>query len=145
MAYLVVLRTFIQVFQCLKRFPLKIDDYPSISEDQWFAKIKKELKIESLEELDAKHGFAINPLLRDKVDNAVVERTDNQWKFGLVLKLEDAKTFNTKLKKLLGWGMTAFQVHISATELDLETAFEGIFLEMIYPSLSSMMTIRSQL
>lgn len=115
---------------------MESQEFPHISEQEWLDKIKKELKISDISEISTKHGFAINPLLRTEIEQPIVERKSNIWKFGLTIELTDAESFNARIREYLGWGMNAVYVQVTGRNIDFEKAFEDVYLEMIYPIFS---------
>lgn len=123
-------------------------EFPSISKEEWLAKIEKDLKGRSLEELDwaPEEGIRISPFshLEDRKKAAATgdSRAQNHWEIGQYIPLTDPKAANISLQSALNGGVNAplFELESQLTEQALGQLFEGIVPTFISTHFSCLKT-----
>lgn len=109
-------------------------DFPSISKEEWLAKIEKDLKGRSIDELnwEPEAGIKISPFfhLEDRKKPAATgdHRQQNHWEIGQYIPFTDAKTANLHTLSALNGGVNAprFELKSQLTVPALNQLFEGI-------------------
>lgn len=109
-------------------------DFPSISKEEWLAKIEKDLKGRSIAELnwEPEVGIKISPFfhVQDQKKPATTgdHREQNHWEIGQYIPLTAAKTANLRTLSALNGGVNAplFELESPLTVPALQQLFNGI-------------------
>lgn len=123
-------------------------EFPAISKEEWLAKIEKDLKGRSLEELDwaPEEGIRISPFahLEDRKKTAAIgdNRDQNHWEIGQYITVTDPKAANLSVRSALNGGVNAplFELEFRLTEQELSQLFEGIIPTFISTHFSFLKT-----
>ena len=84
----------------MKNTEAMFSEFPSISKEEWLAKIEKDLKGQPLEELDwaPEEGIRVSPFshFEDREKSAATgdSRDQNHWEIGQYITVTDPKTAN---------------------------------------------------
>ncbi|MEM8524408.1 MAG: methylmalonyl-CoA mutase family protein [Bacteroidota bacterium] len=114
-------------------------EFPTITKEEWLAKIEKDLKGKSLESLNWKihEDWVISPLAHSKDWNrkeaAIVKKENNSWEIGEKIVVKNTSVANQDALAALEGGVNAllFELPESFTPKDFEILLQGIELEWI--------------